>query len=217
MREREKEIFKKSRNDIALEGAGGVCVYVCACVLGRFSHVWLSATLWTIACQASLSMGFSGQEYSSGLPCPSPRHLPKPGVKLLCLSFVHWFSSVQFSCSVMSNSLRPHGLQHARTPCLKLMSIESVMTSNQLIFCHPLLLQPSIFPSIRVFFQCQFFASGGQSIGASASASVLPMNIQDWFPLELTGLVSSQSKGLSRVFFNTSVESHQFFGTQFSL
>ena len=95
MREREKEIFKKSRNDIALEGAGGVCVYVCACVLGRFSHVWLSATLWTIACQASLSMGFSGQEYSSGLPCPSPRHLPKPGVKLLCLSFVHWFSSVQ--------------------------------------------------------------------------------------------------------------------------
>ena len=86
-------------------------------MLDRLSHVWLFETLWTIACQASLSMGFSKQEYSSGLPCPSPRHLPKPGVKLLSFSFLHWFSSVQFSCSVMSNSLRPHGLQHARTPC----------------------------------------------------------------------------------------------------
>ena len=83
---------------------------------------------------------------------------------------------------------------------LKLMSIESVMLSNYLILCDPLLLPPSIFPSIRVFSMSQFFPSGGLSIGASASASVLAMNIQDWFPLGLTGLISLQSQGLSRVF-----------------
>ena len=81
----------------------------------------------------------------------------------------------------------------------KLMSIESVMPSNHLILCHPLLLLPSIFPSIRSFPMSQFFASGGQSIRASASASVPPMNIQDWFPLGLTGLILL-SKGLSRIF-----------------
>ena len=79
---------------------------------------------------------------------------------------------------------------------LKFMSIESVMPSNSLILCHPLLLLPSIFPSIRAFPMSQFFTSGGQSTGASASASVLPMNIQDWFPLQLTGLISLWSKGL---------------------
>ena len=79
---------------------------------------------------------------------------------------------------------------------LKLMSIESVMPSNHLILCHPLLLLPSIFPSIRVFPVSQFFKSGSQNIGVSASASILPMNIQDWFPLELTGWISLQSKGL---------------------
>ena len=77
---------------------------------------------------------------------------------------------------------------------LKLMSIESVMLSNHLFICDPLLLRPSIFPSIRVFSKSQFFTSGGQSIGVSASASVLPMNIQDWFPLGWTGLISLQSK-----------------------
>jgi len=94
---------------------------------------------------------------------------------------------------------------------LKLMSIESVMPSNHLILCRPLLLPPPIFPSIRVFSLSQFFASGGQSIGVPASASVLPMNIQDWFPLELTGWIALQSKGLSRVFSNTTVQKHQFF------
>ena len=89
---------------------------------------------------------------------------------------------------------------------LKLTSIESVMSSNHLILCHPLLLPPSIFPSIRVFPMSQFFTSGGQSIGASASASVLPMNIQDWFPLGWTGWISLKSKGLSRVFSNTRVQ-----------
>ena len=95
-------------------------------------------------------------------------------------------------CSVMSNSLRPHRLQHARLPCpsiisqnwLKLMSIESVMPPNHLILCHPLLL-PSIFPSIRSFPMSWLFASGGQRIGASASAPVLPKNIQDWFSFRI--------------------------------
>ena len=81
---------------------------------------------------------------------------------------------------------------------LKLMSIESVMLSNHLILCHPLLLLPSICPSIRGFSKSQFFASRGQSIGASASASVLPMNTQDLSPLGWTGWISLQSKGLSK-------------------
>ena len=100
---------------------------------------------------------------------------------------------------------------------LKLMSIESKMPSNHLILCRPLLLLPSIFPSIRIFQMSQFFASGGQSIVVSASASVLPMNIQDWFPLGLTGLISLLSKRLSRVFSNTTIQKHQFFSPLLSL
>ena len=100
---------------------------------------------------------------------------------------------------------------------LKLMSIESVMPSYHLILCGPLLLLPSIFPSIGSFPMSQFFASGGQSIGVSASTSGLPMNAQDWSPLGWTGWISLQSKGLSRVFSNTIVQKHQFFGDQLSL
>ena len=99
---------------------------------------------------------------------------------------------------------------------LELMSIESVMSSYHLILCHPLLLLPSVFPAPGSILMSQFFASGGQSIGVSASISVLPMNIQDWFPLVLTGWISFQSKGLSRVFSNTTVQKHQFFGAQLS-
>ena len=89
---------------------------------------------------------------------------------------------------------------------LKFMSIESMMPSSHLILCRPLLLLPSIFPTIREFEMSQFFASGGQSIGASASTSVLPMNIQDWSPLGWTDWISLPSKGLSRVFSNTTVQ-----------
>ena len=95
---------------------------------------------------------------------------------------------------------------------LKPMSIESVMPSNHLILCRPLLLLPSIFPSIRVFSNESVLHIGCQSIGVSASTSVLPMNIQDWSPLGWTGWISLQSKGLSRVFSNTAVQKHQFFG-----
>ena len=97
---------------------------------------------------------------------------------------------------------------------LKLMSIESVMSSNRLILCRPLLLWLQSFPASGSFPMSQFFASGGQSIGASASASVLPMNIQDWFLLGLTGLITSLSKGFSRVFSSTTVQKYQFFSTQ---
>ena len=102
---------------------------------------------------------------------------------------------------------------------LKLMSIESVITSNNLILCRSCLHLPSVFPSIRVFSnECIYlWRSGCQSIGALASASVLPMNIQDWNPLELTGWISLQSKELSRVFSNTTVQKHWFFSAQPSL
>ena len=100
---------------------------------------------------------------------------------------------------------------------LKLIPIKSMMPSNHLILCYPLLLLPSTFPASGSFPTSQFFISGGQSTGTSVSASILPMNIQDWFPLGLTGLISLQSKGLSRVFSNTTVQKHQFFSAQLSL
>ena len=130
-----------------------------------------------------------------------------------------------FSHSVMSDSLQPHGLHTARqaflstisSSLLKLMSIESLMPSNHLILCRSLLLLPSIFSSISFFPMSQLFASGGQNIGASATVSVVPMNIQVWFPLGLNGWISLQSKGLARVSSNTTVQKHQFFGSQLSL
>ena len=100
---------------------------------------------------------------------------------------------------------------------LKLMSTALVMPSNHLILCHTLLLLPSIFPSIRVFSNESLFASGGQSIGASTSASVLPMTMQDRFPLGLTSLISLLSERLSRVFSSTTIRKNQFFGAQPSL
>ena len=99
----------------------------------------------------------------------------------------------------------------------KPMSIESVMPSNHLILCHPLLLLPSIFPSIRVFSSESALRIRWPNIGVSASTSVLPINTQDWSPLGWTGWISLQSKGLSRVFFNTTVQKHQFFSAQLSL
>ena len=99
---------------------------------------------------------------------------------------------------------------------LKFMSIESVMPSSHLILCLPLLLLPLILPSIGVFSSESIFAWGSQSIGISALASFLPKNTQDWFPLEWTGWVCLQSKGLSRVFSNITVQKHQFFSSQLS-
>ena len=161
-----------------------------------------SATLWIVAHQAQsahqahLSMGFSRQD------------------------------SVQsVSRSVVSNSLWPHGLQHSRPPC---PSPTPGVYSNSCPlsqWCHPTISFPVVpfsscllsFPASGSFPMSQFFPSGDESIGVSASTSVLPMNIQDWFPLGWTGWVSLQSKGLSRVFSNTTVQKHQFFSAQLSL
>ena len=94
---------------------------------------------------------------------------------------------------------------------LKLRSIELMMTSNYLILCHPFSFCLQYLPASGSFSMSQFFASGGQTTGASALASVLPVNIQDWFPLGLTGLISLKSKGVSRVFSNTTTQKYQFF------
>ena len=135
------------------------------------------------------------------------------------LSLDEPFHSVQFLSSVQHfvtpwTAARQASLSIINSQSLhKLMSIASVMPSNHLIRCHPL--QSS--PASESFPVSQFFTSGGQSIGASASASVLPMNIQDWFPLGWTGWISLQSGGLSRVFSKSTVQKHQFFSTQLSL
>ena len=128
------------------------------------------------------------------------------------VTIVTKFSSVTQSCPTvcdpMDCSIPGFSITNSRS-LLKLMSIESVMPSSHLSLCRPLLLLPSIFPSVRVFSKkSQFFASGGQSIGALVSVSVLPINVQDWFPLGLTGLIL-QSKGLSRAFSNPTVQKHQ--------
>ena len=137
-------------------------------------------------------------------------------------SWTTMFSSflLLFSRSVVSNSLRLYGLQHFRLPCplLSPKACSGSCPSSQ--WRHPTILSSVVcfssclqsFPASASFLMSWLITPGGQSIGASASASVLPMNIQGWFPLGLTGLISLQSKGLSRVFCNTTVQKHQFFG-----
>jgi len=133
--------------------------------------------------------------------------------------------SVQFSRSVVSDSLQPHGLQHARLPC---PSPTSWAYSNSCPFswwCHPTISSSVIpfscclqsFPASKYFPMSQFFTSGGQTIGISAWASVLPMNIQNWFLLGWTGWIFLLFKGLSRVLSNIIVQKHQFFSAQLSL
>ena len=128
-----------------------------------------------------------------------------------------------FCHSVMSDPLQPHGLHHDRLPCPS--PSPGVFSSSGTLsqWCHPTISSSIVhfsclqsFPASGSFPKSWLFASAGQSIGASASESVLPVNIQDWFPSGLTGLIL-QSKGLSRVFSNTKVQKHQFFGAQLSL
>ena len=132
-----------------------------------------------------------------------------------------WTSSI---CSVVSDSATPWTATHQAylsitnfQSLLKLMSIEAVIPSNHLILCHPLLFLPSIFPSIKIFSNESILCISSQSIGVSASAFVLQMNIQDWFPLGWSGWISLLSKGLSRVISGTIVQKDQFFSAQFSL
>ena len=282
-----------------------------ACVLSRFSSVWLFVTLWTEALQAPLSMGFSGrntgvdwhallqeifldQGSNPRLLCllhwqAGSLLLASPGKPLkqtyldLISGTLHLWSPIPpgdfqlyhykpvlwspptcisggqdiitislnfpnfrqaspslldpdvtflrssvllllFSHSVMSDSLQPHGLQHARIPC---PSPSPGACSGELVmswWCHPTISTSVIlfsciqsFPASESFLMSQLLPSDDQSIRVSASALVLPMNIQGWSLLELTGLISLQSKGLSRVFSNTTVQKHHFFGTQLSL
>ena len=135
-----------------------------------------------------------------------------------------WMGSSQFSHSVMSNYLGPHGLQPAKLPCPSPTPRVCSNSCPSSQWCHPTILSSvpftsclQSFPASGSFQMSQIFTSGGQNIGASALGSVFPMNIQDWFPLGLIGLISLQSKGLSRVFSNITVQKHQFFSAQLSL
>ena len=141
-----------------------------------------------------------------------------------CIWFMS-FSSVQFSCSVVSDSLQPYKPQHTRPPCPSPTPGVHPKPCPLCQWCHPTISFsvipfsscPQSFPASGSFPTSQLFASGGQNIGVLASTSVLPMNTQDWSPLGWTGWISLQSKGLSRVFSNTTVQKHQFFSTQLSL
>ena len=134
------------------------------------------------------------------------------------------FSSVQFSHAVVSDSLRPHESQHTRPPCPSPTPGVHTDSRPSSQWCHPAISSsvvpfsscPQSLPASGSYPMSQLFTWGGQSIGVSASASVLPMNTQDWSPLGWTVWISLQSKGLSRVFSNTTVQKHQFFSAQLS-
>ena len=156
-------------------------------------------------------------------PIQSPR-----AVHLLGLH--NWFNIlvfplwVQFSHSVMSDSLQPHEPEHTRPPCPSPTPGVYPNPCPSSRWCHPTISSsvipfscPQSFPASGSFQMCQLFTSGGRSTGVSASTSVLPVNTQDWSPLGGTGWISLQSKGLSRVFSNTTVQKHQFFSAQLSL
>ena len=214
------------------------CIYMC--MLSHFSHVWLFVTPWTIIHQAPLSMGILQARILEWVAMPSSRGSSRPRDEIRDSYILHWqadslplappgkpmawFSSVQSSRSVVSDSMQSHGLQDARPPCL---SPTPGVYSNPcplIQWHHPTISSsiisfsshPQSFPAAGSLPVSQFFTLGGQSIGVSASASVLPMNIQDGFPFGWTGWISLQSKGLSRVF-NTTVQKHEFFSTQLSL
>ena len=138
----------------------------------------------------------------------------------------HSLQGFQFSCSVVSDSLWPHGLQHARPPCpspIPRTYSDSLCSSSW--WCHSTISSSVVpfssclqsFPASESFLRSQFFRTGGQSIGTSVSISVLPMCIQDWFPLGLTGFISLLCKLHSRIFSKTTVQNHQFFSTQLFL
>ena len=137
----------------------------------------------------------------------------------------HYHGSIQFSRSVMSDSLRPHKLQHTKPPCPSPTPGVHPNPCPSSRWCHPTISSsvvpvsscPQSFPASGCFPVSQLFTSGGHSIGVSASTSVLPMNAQDWSPSAWTSWIFLQSKGLSRVFSNTIVQKHQFFDTQLSL
>ena len=194
----------------------------------------LCRTLWTIAWQALLSIGFSRQEYWSWLPFPSQGYIPDAEIEHMP-HLLHWqagslppappgkpFHVVQLLSHVWF--FATPWLQHTRPPCPSptLGVYSNSCPSSR--WCYPAISSsvgpfsfcPQSLPASGSFPMSQLFTWGGQSTGVSASASVLPMNTQDWSPLGWTGWISLQSKGLSRVFSNATVQKHQFFGAQLS-
>ena len=212
-------------NSCSISKLGAASFYT---VIGHLAN-FMGWKLWRLQTEARLQgsqrdterLGLSpgprphsqGSAFPSVLSDSAPQHSSAPS----------WL--VQFSCSVVSDSLQPHGPQHARPACPS-PTPGAYSTSCPLSWwCHPTISSsvipfsssPQSFPASGSFQMSQLFASGGQRIGVSASASVLPMNIQDWFPLRRTGWISLLSKGLSRVFSNTTVQKHQCFSVQLSL
>ena len=181
----------------------------------------LSLLLWTpLKTNSPSSHLINGVEQSSHVW----NRLPSKSKEFcqLLLFLVVQFSSVQFSCSVMSDSFRPHELQHARPPCPSQTPGFHPDSCPSSQWCHPAISSsvvpfsscPQYLPASESFPMSQLFTWGGQSTRVSASASFLPKNTQDWSSLGWTGWISLQSKGLSRVFSNTTVQKHQFFGAQ---
>ena len=179
-------------------------VYSNSCLVSRWSHPIISSSF----------VSFSSNLQS--FPASEPGQCPHPKID---------FDQYQFSCSVVSNSLQLHGLQHARLPCLSPTPGVYSNSSSLSQWWRPIISSSVVpfscclqsFPASGSFQMCQLFTSGGQRTGASASTSVLPKNIQDLFPLGWTGWISLLSRGLSRVFTNTTVQKHKFFSTQLSL
>jgi len=178
-------------------------------------HKWVSTitNLWgfnieSIQLQYHINRD-EGKESSSVLRCI---HCQDKGFSSVQFLSCVWFSATPWTAARQASV----SITNSQSPP-KPISIESMMPSNHLILCRPLLLLPSSLPASGSFPMSQFFTTGGQSIGASVSTSVLPMNIQDWFPLGWTGWISFQSKGFSRIFSNTTVQKHQFFEAQLSL
>ena len=194
------------------------------CCLCSSSWINYSSFVWWQKCFLSFKTAFENTISSSCFVCilwwqGSNSHNQH------CLNFESHqrISSVQFSCSVMSDSLRPHESQHTRPPCPSQTPGVYSNTCPSSWWCHQAISSsfipfscPQSLPGSGTFPMSQLFVWGGQSIGVSASVSVLPMNTQDWSPLGWTGWISLLSKGLSRVFSNTPVRNHQFFGAQLS-
>ena len=179
--------------------------------LTSWLRLWVCIQLLVPTSVESITDSRSGKEYVKAVYC-HPAYL----------TYIQ--SSVQFSHSVVSNSLRPHEPQHARPPCPSPTPRVHPNPCPSSRWCHPTISSsvvpfsscPQSFPASGSFEMSQLFTSGGQSIGVSVSISVLPMNTQDWSPLGWTGWISLQSKGLSKVFSNTTVQKYQFFGPQLS-
>ena len=172
-----------------------------------------------------LAWRIPGMGESGGLPSVGLHRVGHNWSNLAAATAFGIANSVQFSRSVMFDSLRPHWPQHARPPCPSPTPGAYPNSCSLSRWCHPIISSsvvpfsscPQSFPASGSFQNSQLFASGGQSIGVSASTSVLPINTQDWSPLGWTGWISLQSKGLSGVFSNSTVQKHQFFSAQLCL